>query len=582
MRSGDNAGGESAKIICAICYEDVKPLFEDLQSVSLCGHVFHELCLQQWLEYSPPNKKASCPVCKHSCSGKDVHRLYFQSTSEFTQKTSSQTSSVLHSENAEVLGETVKKLECQLAVAAAALETQQCQMKELSEQISLCKDRAEKADAARAKAVKDKNCSEASLLRKQEELSKSTTECSKLLEKNTALAKELAAHKLVANLDLEEEQVLKLACVGRGSNTDDIIDTLRKSLVIRNKSYKELLEKCNHLGMGENHSLRKLEKAVERIKRLKARVQELERTLEEKENVAIRSLTNSNATQVKVDYSVIKKYNALNTSQDIKSTTPLNNFNAVSQKFQGQLSETCQSAQKNGDSSIMQGTERLQDFGVSNVSIIRCDENANDHISHDADQLFNGENEGQQGVQHTHSYPLTSKCTIPGVPHDLERVNDNGINWTTDRPVTLSLHEEMQGEPMGIVDDNSFLPIKREAGRAHLGSSLISEEPMTGGSIVSKSPNEIAGKWCRQAKSSLSSPGQNQETLSSGKFIAVGANGRGGQIKVLKNPRQPLDTGLGSLWSRQPKRCKAQKGKTTVNDQGALQIEHFFQRTSQN
>lgn len=29
--------------ICAICYEDARPVCEDLQSISACGHVFHEL-----------------------------------------------------------------------------------------------------------------------------------------------------------------------------------------------------------------------------------------------------------------------------------------------------------------------------------------------------------------------------------------------------------------------------------------------------------------------------------------------------------------------------------------------------------
>ena len=43
------AGGTSfGKTICSICYEDLKPLVEDLQAISLCGHVFHEL----WLLFS--------------------------------------------------------------------------------------------------------------------------------------------------------------------------------------------------------------------------------------------------------------------------------------------------------------------------------------------------------------------------------------------------------------------------------------------------------------------------------------------------------------------------------------------------
>ena len=37
-------GGTSiGKTICSICYEDLKPLVEDLQAISICGHVFHEL-----------------------------------------------------------------------------------------------------------------------------------------------------------------------------------------------------------------------------------------------------------------------------------------------------------------------------------------------------------------------------------------------------------------------------------------------------------------------------------------------------------------------------------------------------------
>ncbi|KAI8021977.1 Exocyst complex component SEC3A [Camellia lanceoleosa] len=36
-------GNTFAKIICSICYEDLKPIVEDLQSISICGHVFHEL-----------------------------------------------------------------------------------------------------------------------------------------------------------------------------------------------------------------------------------------------------------------------------------------------------------------------------------------------------------------------------------------------------------------------------------------------------------------------------------------------------------------------------------------------------------
>jgi hypothetical protein len=36
-------GTTFAKAICSICYEDLKPIVEDIQAISICGHVFHEL-----------------------------------------------------------------------------------------------------------------------------------------------------------------------------------------------------------------------------------------------------------------------------------------------------------------------------------------------------------------------------------------------------------------------------------------------------------------------------------------------------------------------------------------------------------
>ncbi|GMH05110.1 hypothetical protein Nepgr_006950 [Nepenthes gracilis] len=72
-------GNAFAKTVCSICYEYLKPIQDDLQVISLCGHVFHELCLQQWFEDCTNRKKHSCPVCKQISSSKNVRRLYFQS-----------------------------------------------------------------------------------------------------------------------------------------------------------------------------------------------------------------------------------------------------------------------------------------------------------------------------------------------------------------------------------------------------------------------------------------------------------------------------------------------------------------------
>lgn len=39
----DMVGGKRiVKTICSICFEDLKPFAQDLQAISICGHVFHE------------------------------------------------------------------------------------------------------------------------------------------------------------------------------------------------------------------------------------------------------------------------------------------------------------------------------------------------------------------------------------------------------------------------------------------------------------------------------------------------------------------------------------------------------------
>ncbi|CAL5410966.1 unnamed protein product [Camellia sinensis] len=84
--SSFNGGSTIAKPICSICYEDLNPIIKDLQSISICGHVFHELCLQQCIEYCSNAKKKRCPVCRQAFSEANVSRLYFQSVGNLYQK----------------------------------------------------------------------------------------------------------------------------------------------------------------------------------------------------------------------------------------------------------------------------------------------------------------------------------------------------------------------------------------------------------------------------------------------------------------------------------------------------------------
>ncbi|XP_018475323.2 LOW QUALITY PROTEIN: uncharacterized protein LOC108846605 [Raphanus sativus] len=282
--AGENA---AANAICSICYEDLKPVAENLQSISACGHVFHELCLQQWFEYCPKTNKRNCPICKQKCHLKDPFRLYFQSSGN--QIDSIATHNV--EEDPILLRGEVKRLEGKIQNLSSALEGQKSQNAEVSDQLHKCKEQLNEDKIKRWEALQEISSTGQHLLKvKSEECVQLTSKCAKLQDRTMALAKELAALKLVSDLSLEEDDVMKLALLGNNAKTKDTIDTLVKSLVIRNRSYKELLAKCNQLGRGEARSSEKLEKALEKMDKLKKRVRELEMIAEESANRALRDI----------------------------------------------------------------------------------------------------------------------------------------------------------------------------------------------------------------------------------------------------------------------------------------------------
>ncbi|CAJ1965148.1 unnamed protein product [Sphenostylis stenocarpa] len=137
------------------------------------------------------------------------------------------------------------------------------------EGLYICKEQAKIEIALKNESLNQKASIQFQFHKKSEELEKSTLESFRLKEKNMALAKELATLKLVTDLDIDEEEVLKLATFGNGANSKDTVDTLKKSLVMRNRSYKELMAKCNVLGRGEARYSKKLDKAKEKIAKLK-------------------------------------------------------------------------------------------------------------------------------------------------------------------------------------------------------------------------------------------------------------------------------------------------------------------------
>ncbi|KAG2331109.1 hypothetical protein Bca52824_002289 [Brassica carinata] len=251
--AGENA---AANAICSICYEDLKPVAENPQSISACGHVFHELCLQQWFEYCPNTNKRNCPICKQKCYLKDPIRLYFQSSGN-------------QIEPQKVVGIEEDPVVLRGENLTSALEEQKKVNAEVSDQVPQCRKQLDEDRIKMWEAGNEISTNKHLLKLKSEECVQLTSQCAQLQDRTMALAKELASLKLVSDLSLEEDDVLKLALLGNNAKTKDTIDTLVKSLVIRNRSYKELLAKCNQLGRGEARSSEKLEKAMEKIDKLK-------------------------------------------------------------------------------------------------------------------------------------------------------------------------------------------------------------------------------------------------------------------------------------------------------------------------
>nr|POE83757.1 e3 ubiquitin-protein ligase rnf5 [Quercus suber] len=540
-------GGTSiGKTICSICYEDLKPLVEDLQAISICGHVFHELCLQQWFEYCSSAKKCSCPVCKQSCSASNVNRLYFQSVGDSNDPILSQN---VEDEDPRELRGQVQRLEVKVKGLSSLLERQGKELKDVNGQLCSCKELAKQEAALKNEALKQRTSMQQMLHMKSEELEKSTLERLRLQEKNMSLAKELAAFKLVSDLDLDEGEVLKLASFGNGANNKDTIDILRKSLVMRNRSYKELMAKCNLLGRGEARFGKKLEKAKEKINILKTRLQELETALEVKDNEVLRSLKASKKSSSK---RVIQ--NAVNCNSS-SNPLPANNFPSEDQEKH--LSGSKLTSDQTGSlTSNPLCSRKLEKFSFTN----HMKSNKKDVTEQTTTPLRSEEASDLNKETKVHRLDnlvghLGSKT---GINNDMGKTHA-----TLDKDVILVPDDVTEVEPM--------LNIRKES-----PSPLPLSEPgdvcFSGGFLGPDGTNRYLGKWCKRGLSKESNTGN---------LIAVGADGRGGRIKVLRSLSQSsLD---GKETSVGAKRFKSgAKTNNSQSSQGCLQIEHFFGRVVNN
>ncbi|XP_021850473.1 uncharacterized protein [Spinacia oleracea] len=563
------------KTICSICYEDLKPIVEDLQAISICGHVFHELCLQQWFEYSKGTRKQTCPVCKQGCTQKSVGRLYFQSIGDpicsQSQIDTQKRSNYGNDESPELLRLEVKRLEAKVSGLSSALDLHQNDAKELTCKLQICNEQLSKEVVLKNEALRNKECIQSMLQTKSTDLVKSNLECSKLQERNLALIKEIAALKLVSDCNLDEEEIVKLATVGRENNAQDAIDVLKKSLVIRNKSYKELMAKCNSLGRGEARSLRKLEKAKEKIVKLKTRVQELEIAVETKDNELLRSIKPSK-----------KKHSDDVTLPSVnKSTEPSSVFkhSTVEQKGKSPTSVIDLDEEDSVNPFVVKGTN-IKDDTVNFIG--HGGTLPHKEVRH-YDYLIHDEDEPQKADSSKDRYDQKCKSSEPvncANKEDWMHQPDNQFGLFG----SAGIRNEMLNDHLATKEASGLLlrDIKQVqpsfTSNAETSSPIPLAEPgdrcFTGGLLGPDGANRYLGKWCKRP--------QNKKPLGScsdtDTLIAEGADGRGGRVKVLRSLNLATTDARDNIVSA--KRFKSGTKSNGLQSQGCLQIDHFFRKAN--
>ncbi|KAJ4803725.1 RING/U-box superfamily protein [Rhynchospora pubera] len=502
-----SATSAAQRPICAICYEDLRPVVEHLQCVPACGHVFHELCLQQWMEYCPSGKGPTCPMCKQSCgTHHKPTRLYFQST---TDGGLSQPSSAAHagvSSDAKELTERVERLEKKYLAQTEIAECLKASTKKLTEQIEESHEVVKRVKITNEELQREKQHIQQLLNAKIEEVSRKTMECNKLQEKSLALAKELAALKLSTDMNLGEEEIVKFAYLGHSNNPESAIEVLKRSLAMRNKSYKELMGQCNILGRSESRLHQKLEKAKDQIKKLKTQLLELEKINEEKENAALRDLKHSKKLKSGGKYTSPMKSCSFETI-DLEDIPDF-----IDNELLGQKKEVM-----NNCAMFSNKKSTIEQLGAEQGT-----------------PPFKSNNGGKNTSEENLLEPLTR----------------TGSNWVKG----ITLIEGMNNEPTSSAVPQNEVEV-------HKPSSTLDSLHLPIWTTVTGGINRSTAKWCKR----------DTNTEENGDLIAVGPDGRGGRVKVLRSTNQLQ---LGAKTNTPLSRCQQKIGAKSSQ----FQMEHFFSK----
>ncbi|KAJ4958611.1 hypothetical protein NE237_025722 [Protea cynaroides] len=138
--------------VCSICFDDLKPIVQHLQVISICGHVFHETCVQNWFDHCSKVQKIFCPICKQSCSEEDVCRLYIQSIDH--PNLSQKQFGVEVEDDPKELHKELKRLKRRISVLVSSFEHQE---RGLYEELCIYKLKAKKEEGLKNEAMQQKD-----------------------------------------------------------------------------------------------------------------------------------------------------------------------------------------------------------------------------------------------------------------------------------------------------------------------------------------------------------------------------------------------------------------------------------------
>uniref|UniRef100_A0ACD5ZV32 Uncharacterized protein n=1 Tax=Avena sativa TaxID=4498 RepID=A0ACD5ZV32_AVESA len=567
--------------VCTICYEDLRPLSDQhLYCLPSCGHVFHALCVEQWLEYCPGaggKKKGTCPICKRACGASHPPtRLFFQSTGACPTQASSGSS---QDADPEALAAEVARLEQKAASLGRVLDEQRDGIQKLNAEVVRWKEKAAAAETMRESARKEKEYVQLALNVKTEELSRKTSECGRLQERSLALAKELAALKLSTDMNLQEEEILKLASLGNHTNLENAVDVLKRSLALRNRSYKELMVQCNHLGRSETRAKQKIEKASELIKKLRARVLELQKELEEKENSVIRDLRSS------------KKFKADQNQTNPVNSTANNGLSSPSAGYEDQTANLDAMMQDSGNEKahLNRSTpEAKHDLNLKDhmdtkfTGVINLDAD-DDHMIKCSSKPFGNsdytlDTQNQSGCcERDNHEPTVSGCEPSFLKHAeatgkstfQENIMKTKPQSVQELPVLRSMNVTTSWKKETLTIDGISKQATRLASATgsqqfHNLNSLSDDDFEAPPGRTGLEGARGIGKWSK----SMAAPRSLNLNANRGNLISVGPDGRGGKVKVLRDHGRFQGSKTLALW---PKAQQKAGGKG-----GQSQIEHFF------